>query len=188
MAKFNYDFFVSIDWMRYRSEWVPHRLLFADPYTYKTVDIRPDLGSLRYFTYQDVQVNLKYVPSLFRQEDWISPNVVRVPVEEFLKSRLVKEHLPFNENLWDLTIGTKDLATYMYLDRFIPDVLSYIGKRDNTAETRVRDMVLMSNRERKGMLGEIDEEDEDDDEEEVTQKKKKENNPFVFSFKRTIIK
>ncbi|GFV08710.1 hypothetical protein TNCV_4055941 [Trichonephila clavipes] len=49
-------------------------------------------------------------------------------LEQFIKVHLVKDNLE-RENLgWDLVIGATDMATYMYLDGIIPEVMQYVGE------------------------------------------------------------
>ncbi|GFW26064.1 hypothetical protein TNCV_3317341 [Trichonephila clavipes] len=93
----NCDYLVSIEWMRYQSQWVPYRIFFASPFDNKQVEIRPTLESLHSLTYQNIVKNLKYYPSFLEDNDrWDHNDIVRVAQEElqhFLKYHLLKEHL-----------------------------------------------------------------------------------------------
>ncbi|GFX23058.1 hypothetical protein TNCV_360721 [Trichonephila clavipes] len=142
----NCDYLVSIEWMRYQSQWVPYRIFFASPFDNKQVEIRPTLESLHSFTYQDIVKNLKYYPSFLEDNDgWDRSDIVRVAQEElqhFLKYHLLKEYLERDNHGWTLVIGATDFPTYMYLDHIIPDVMvmHYIGK-EHQADVMVHEMM-----------------------------------------------
>ncbi|GFV49969.1 hypothetical protein TNCV_1392501 [Trichonephila clavipes] len=76
-------------------------------------------------------------------ENWDHNDIVRVPhdeLEHFIKAHLVKDYLERENHGWDVVIGATDQATYMYLDRIIPEVMQYVGK-EHHAETVVHDMM-----------------------------------------------
>ncbi|GFS47548.1 hypothetical protein TNCV_4219931 [Trichonephila clavipes] len=140
----NCDYLVSIEWMRYQSQWVPYRIFFASPFDNKQVEIRPTLESLHSFTYQDIVKNLKYYPSFLEDNDgWDRSDIVRVAQEElqhFLKHHLLKEYLERDNHGWTLMIGATDFPTYMYLNHIIPEVMHYIGK-EHQADVMVHEMM-----------------------------------------------
>ncbi|GFU49260.1 uncharacterized protein TNCV_2610201 [Trichonephila clavipes] len=143
-ARHNCDYLVSIEWMRYQRQWVPYRIFFASPFDNKQVEIRPSLDSLQAFSYQDIIKNLKHSHSLLEEdENWDHSDIVRVPhdeLEHFIKAHLVKDYLERENHGWNLVIGAADLATYMYLNRIIPEVMQYVGK-EHHAKTVVHDMM-----------------------------------------------
>ncbi|GFT76342.1 hypothetical protein TNCV_564921 [Trichonephila clavipes] len=113
----NCDYFVSIEWMRYQSQWVPYRIFFASPFDNKQVEIHND--------------------------GWDRSDIVRVAQEElqhFLKHHLLKEYLERDNHGWTLVIGATDFPTYMYLDHIIPEVMHYIGK-EHQADVMVHEMM-----------------------------------------------
>ncbi|GFW29813.1 hypothetical protein TNCV_3936801 [Trichonephila clavipes] len=132
MARLNCDYLVTIEWMRYSSHWIPNRIVFVNPYDNSQVAIRPSLDSLQSFTYQDVVQNLKCTDSLYNEDDdWKRNDIIRVPVlefEDFLNFNLLKDYLQKDDQGWDLMIGATDRATYMYLDRFLPNVVQYVER------------------------------------------------------------
>ncbi|GFX92061.1 uncharacterized protein TNCV_471701 [Trichonephila clavipes] len=121
---------------------LPH--FFPSPFDNIQVEIRPSLDSLQSFSYQDYVKNLKHSHSLLEEdENWDHSDIVRVPhdeLEQFIKVHLVKDYLERENHGWYLVIGATDLATYMYLDRIIPEVMQYVGK-EHHAETVVHDMM-----------------------------------------------
>ncbi|GFW00121.1 uncharacterized protein TNCV_3569081 [Trichonephila clavipes] len=121
---------------------LPH--FFASPFDNRQVEIRPSLDSLQSFSYQDIIKNLKHSHSLLEEdENWDHSDIVRVPhdeLEQFIKVHLVKDYLERENHSWDLVIGATDLATYMYLDQIIPEVMQYVGKV-HQSETVVHDMM-----------------------------------------------
>ncbi|GFX40543.1 uncharacterized protein TNCV_2373271 [Trichonephila clavipes] len=138
----NCDYLVSIEWMRYQRQWVPYRIFFASPFDNRQVEIRPSLESLQSFSYQDIVKNLKHSHSLLEEDEkW--DHIVRVPQEElehFIKVHLVKDYLKRENHGWDVVIGASDMATYMYLEPIIPEVMQYVGE-EHQAERVVHDMM-----------------------------------------------
>ncbi|GFT36829.1 uncharacterized protein TNCV_174441 [Trichonephila clavipes] len=116
---------------------------FASPFDNRQVEIRPSLENLQSFSYQDIVKNLKHSHSLLEDENWDHNDIVRVPhdeLEQFITVHLVKDYLERENHGWDLVIGATDLATYMYLDRIIPEVMQYVGE-EHQAETVAHDMI-----------------------------------------------
>ncbi|GFX70880.1 hypothetical protein TNCV_1688631 [Trichonephila clavipes] len=134
----------NIEWMRCQRQWVPYRIFFASPFDNRQVEIRPSLESLQSFYYQDIVKNLKSSHSFMKMdENWDHNDIVQVPqkeLEEFIKVHLLKSYLERENHGWDLVIGASDMATYMYLDPIISEVMQYVGE-EHQAETVVHDMI-----------------------------------------------
>ncbi|GFT41592.1 hypothetical protein TNCV_944491 [Trichonephila clavipes] len=128
--------------MRYQRQWVPYRIFFASLFDNRQVEIRPSLESLQSFSYQDIVKNLKHSHSFMKMdENW--DHIVQVPqkeLEEFIKVYLLKSYLERENHGWDLVIGASDMATYMYLEPFILEVMQYVGE-EHQAETVVNYMI-----------------------------------------------
>ncbi|GFS95438.1 hypothetical protein TNCV_409991 [Trichonephila clavipes] len=76
-------------------------------------------------------------------ENWDHNDIVQVPpkkLEEFIKVHLLKGYLERKNHGWDLVIGASDMATNMYLELIIPEVMQYVGE-EHQAETVVHDMI-----------------------------------------------
>ncbi|GFV24423.1 hypothetical protein TNCV_5024481 [Trichonephila clavipes] len=78
-----------------------------------------------------------------KEENWDHNGIVQVPqkeLEEFIKVHLLKGYLELENHGWDLVIRASDMATYMYLERIIPEVMQYVGE-EHQAETVVHDVI-----------------------------------------------
>ncbi|GFV98905.1 hypothetical protein TNCV_200501 [Trichonephila clavipes] len=141
-ARPNCNYIVSIEWMRYQRQWGPYRIVLASPFDNRQVEIRPSLESLQSFSYQDIVKNLKHSHSFMKiDENW--DHIVQVPqkgLEEFIKVHLLKGYLERENHRWDLVIGASDMATYMYLEPIIPEVMQYV-REEHQAKTVVQDMI-----------------------------------------------
>ncbi|GFY60204.1 hypothetical protein TNIN_385901 [Trichonephila inaurata madagascariensis] len=106
----------------------------------KQVEVRPSLESLQFFSYKNIVKNLKHSHSLMEEdESWDHKDILRVSQEElkqFIKFHMGKNYLERENHGWDLVIGATDLATYVYIDRIIPEVMQYLEK-----EHHVHDMM-----------------------------------------------
>ncbi|GFW90544.1 hypothetical protein TNCV_565821 [Trichonephila clavipes] len=123
-ARPNCDYLVSIEWMRYQRQWVPYRIFFARQCEKSEAFPFPPgrgrkLGSKRHCASAPCE-----------------------ELEQFIKVHLVKDYLERENHGWDLVIGATDLATYMYLDQIIPEVMQYVGG-EHQAETAVHDMIKL---------------------------------------------
>ncbi|GFW10118.1 hypothetical protein TNCV_2569021 [Trichonephila clavipes] len=61
-------------------------------------------------------------------------------LEEFIMVHMLKGYLERENHGWDLVIGASDMATYMYLEPIIPEVMQYVGE-EHQAEMVVHDMI-----------------------------------------------
>lgn len=116
----NIDYFVSIEWVRYRGKWIPKSLFFAPTYR-ERIDrcIRLETESLLEFSYEDVirSQNLSPFP-WWNSGTYCETHTVHVQdMEKFLKQDFFNL---LNDGEWPLTIAAKDFATFIYLEPLLP--------------------------------------------------------------------
>ncbi|GBN14317.1 hypothetical protein AVEN_177816-1, partial [Araneus ventricosus] len=103
------------DWMWLREKWLVRRIAFAPVY-------KPE---------DTLVVSVK-------KESWepLSGREFRVDLEDvapFLRGQFY--HAVLKEpDTWDVTIGTKDMTTFMFLEPLLRDKVVYLGERVNVEE------------------------------------------------------
>ncbi|GBM53930.1 hypothetical protein AVEN_64850-1 [Araneus ventricosus] len=142
MAKTTHvDFTVCTEWMWYDGNYIPNKLVFASTYdSSETFVVSLTDESLNAFTYYDVIKNLNTWPLNTFQREEVQGKEYRVPlnefedfiVDEFYETKLKEPHG------WDVTIGTDDMATFIYLEPLLHDKIKYLGKQINATEGAIR--------------------------------------------------
>lgn len=117
------DYIASIQFMWYQQECIPRQVVLAGIYDSSDVySVQPCVNSLKGFSYTDVLKNLD-IP--YNPWDPI-PEVgttIHVPINElasFLGNEFY-ETLLKSDSGWDVHIGTLDMASFLYLQRLLPD-------------------------------------------------------------------
>ncbi|GBL90194.1 hypothetical protein AVEN_95134-1, partial [Araneus ventricosus] len=88
------------------------------------------------FTFDEVQKNANLHPLSGFAEEPVSGREYRVDLQDvapFLRGQFY--HTVLKEpDTWDVTIGTKDMATFMFLEPLLRDKVVYIGEKVNVEE------------------------------------------------------
>ncbi|GBM45867.1 hypothetical protein AVEN_180731-1 [Araneus ventricosus] len=90
------------------------------------------------FTFEEVQKNTNLHPLSGFVEEPVSGREYRVNLEDvahFLKGQFYHTILK-EPDTWDVTIGTKDMATFMFLEPLLRDKVVYLGEKVNVEEEK----------------------------------------------------
>ncbi|GBL90197.1 hypothetical protein AVEN_95135-1 [Araneus ventricosus] len=125
------------DWMWMRGKWLVRRIAFAPVYKPEdTLVITVKSESWGTFTFDEVQKNTNLHPLSGFAEEPVGGREYRVDLEDvapFLRGQFY--HTVLKEpDTWDVTIGTKDMATFMFLEPLLRDKVVYIGEKVNVEE------------------------------------------------------
>ncbi|GBO23052.1 hypothetical protein AVEN_99626-1 [Araneus ventricosus] len=113
------QYITLVDWMWLREKWLVRRIAFAPVY-------KPE----------DTLVIKVMKESWGFAEEPVSGRVYRVDLEDmatFLRGQFYHTILK-EPDTWDITIGTKDMATFMFLDPLLRDKVVYLGEKVNVEE------------------------------------------------------
>lgn len=113
------DYFASIDWMRYKGEWIPKEIHFKPTYNKrKTHTVRISTESLTEFSYEDIVQSQVFYPFPWCAMDDDTEQVQVGDLKSFLNNEDFFESL--GEGEWELIIAAKDAATFMFLEPVMP--------------------------------------------------------------------
>ncbi|GBN95866.1 hypothetical protein AVEN_101338-1 [Araneus ventricosus] len=123
------------DWMWLREKWLVRRITFAPIYKPEdTLVITVRKESWDTFTFDEVQKNTNLHP--FSGFAEVSGREYRVDLEDmdpFLRSQFYHTILK-EPDTWDITVGTKDIPTFMFLEPLLTDKVVYLGEKENVEE------------------------------------------------------
>ncbi|GBN77888.1 hypothetical protein AVEN_259274-1 [Araneus ventricosus] len=125
------------DWMWLSEKWLVRRIAFAPVYKPEdtlVVTVRKESWGM--FTFEEVQKNTNLHPLSGFVEEPVSGRENREDLEDmasFLRGQFY--HTVLKEpDTWDVTIGTKDMATFMFLEPLLRDKVVYLGEKVNVEE------------------------------------------------------
>ncbi|GBM09673.1 hypothetical protein AVEN_74872-1 [Araneus ventricosus] len=120
-----------------REKWIVRRIAFAPIYKPEdTLVITARKETWGTFTFDEVQKNTNLHPLSGFAEEPVSGREYRVDLEDmasFLRGQFYHTILK-EPDTWDITIGAKDMATFMFLEPLLRDKVVYLDEKVNVEE------------------------------------------------------
>lgn len=138
MSLTSVQYMACADWMWINEKWMVRQIAFAPvwaPDDTLVVTVKKDSWGL--FTFAEVQKNVNLHPLqgfVDKSPKGRQFQVELDKVESFLRGQFYHTVLKEPDS-WDVTIGTKDLATFMYLEPILRDKMVFLGEKVDIEST-----------------------------------------------------